>query len=99
MGLPHGCDLGIGGLQQLAAMRAADLGGGRVAARTVGDERRRSSLGGGPPVSPRADGEQDVAELPSLIGQDVVEPVGPTGVGTPDQEVLGGEPVEAQSQN
>src|SRR5690242_18275248 len=76
------CDLDIRGVQWFTAVGATDLGRGQMVAPAVVDQGRGPGLRGRPGVSPGADGQEDVAQLPTLVGEDVVESLGPLPVGT-----------------
>src|SRR5580704_11413453 len=94
-GSPQWRYLGVRGVQQLTAVRAADLGDREVVALAVADLGGRS-FRHRPRVSPGADGEQDVAQLPSFGGQDVVEPLRSLGICPPEDDLVADQPVKAQ---
>jgi len=71
----------------------------QVARSPGADQGRRSGLRGRPGVSPGADGQEDVTQLPALVGEKVVESLGPLGVGALDDDLVAGQAAEAQGQD
>ena len=67
-----GLDLDVLRLEGLVAVGAAQLGVGQFAAALMAEEDGRAGVACSPAVTPGHDREQQVGELPALLGQHVV---------------------------